>query len=219
MSSSPYVYRIIEFEHLIDLFKNKSMRLTRPATWEDPYEASLSHAVFSQAYAQCWSSIPVSDAMWRIYSPRNTGVRIRANKASLLSEVRSSLPEGWTSKLAEVEYLSTVDLRKSLRSTVKELQENFSPHGALDSLFLKRSAFAHESEVRLAVYAKKMSASKNFIEVSIDPHKIIASVLVDPRASARFLDIVQYYLLTNVKFGGAVRRSSLYSPIEALRIE
>jgi hypothetical protein len=218
MIKSTHVYRILEFEHLLDIFKNRTLRLARPSTWDDPYEATLSHEVFNRVFAQCWSSLPVSDAMWRIYSPKHTGVRIRTTHNQLISQVRAETP-GCSSKISKVSYLETVELKTRLREKVSSLEVNFNQLEAIDTLFLKRRAFSYESEVRLVVLSETYKENQKYMDIKINPHILITDIMVDPRASARFFDIVRYYLRMNIKYRGQIRRSSLYSPIEALKIE
>jgi hypothetical protein len=222
MSDSAFVYRILDFEHLVEMFKTKSLRLTRPALWEDPYEAPFDHWVLNNVFAQSWSSTPVSDAMWRIYSPSRTGVRIRARRDVLLENVRQAAGEkGWLSMLEEVEYIETRTFEERLRKTYAELCENFDVIKALETVLFKRTAFAHESEVRLAIHAlpQTIDTKDGHLALPFAPADVISDVMVDPRASDNYFDVVQYYLRAKLKFRGEVRRSKLYSPFEVLTIE
>jgi hypothetical protein len=83
------LYRVFPLLRALDLFENQQNAVVRPKLWDDPYEnLSLKAKVFDGPdeiditedqrswYGQCWTTIPESDAMWRIYSPSKDGVRV-----------------------------------------------------------------------------------------------------------------------------------------------
>ena len=87
-SVNPYLYRILSFERVVQLFESENLYFSHPSKWEDPYENAVEHAALKSTYAQCWCSKGVSDAMWRIYSPEKIGVRIKIKKNALTSAVK-----------------------------------------------------------------------------------------------------------------------------------
>jgi hypothetical protein len=44
------IYRVCEIYRLIDIFVNKSLSLTRPKLWDDPYENFLKYATGIDKY-------------------------------------------------------------------------------------------------------------------------------------------------------------------------
>ena len=142
------------------MIQKQALTLVRPSLWEDPYElipfenflvqellkedengsanrnviwAALLYAIKNKTYAQCWTSLPESDALWRIYDKKGTGIRIKikTENVSLLTD------EITLSKVQYYNDVSKIDFRKFG-------QDKF------DQVFaLKRRAFAHEKEVRL----------------------------------------------------------------------
>ena len=78
MQSSPkWLYRIVRFDRLVQMFKTGAWHFAHPSAWEDPYEIRTTNAMSDRIFALCWCRDGVSDAMWRIYSPDRLGVRIR----------------------------------------------------------------------------------------------------------------------------------------------
>ena len=148
--SKKYLYRIISFEYLINLFETSELYLSHPSGWEDPYEEKLSHPSIENVYAQCWCKRGVSDAMWRIYSPNNIGVRIKTTNDILEEQIRnySYINKNIKFKVRSVEYLP----QKKIDIKLKQLSENNKQFDIMDALFYKRLAFKHEEEKRLVVY-------------------------------------------------------------------
>ncbi len=76
-SSRQFLYRITGYERLVETLRTDDWYFAHPSTWEDPYEVRIHNSLSPLLFAQCWCRRGVSDAMWRIYSPNNLGVRIR----------------------------------------------------------------------------------------------------------------------------------------------
>jgi hypothetical protein len=141
-----YLFRYIPFETLIGMTLTKVLTFVHPELWEDPkekypftqfvltidneYERIMYLAIYNKTYAQCWTYLAESDAMWRIYSYNNRAIRIRIS-----SKNAESLPNVMVSP---VQYKEDVG---------SDFGEGFS--GFLCSLARKRLAFEHEKEVRL----------------------------------------------------------------------
>jgi hypothetical protein len=84
----------------------------------------------NKTYAQSWSELAESDAMWRIYAYNNRAVRIKVkrSKINLLSDVRA----------VPVKY-----------SDAPFDCDSFDEETLYSCLAYKRTAFCHEKEVRL----------------------------------------------------------------------
>lgn len=82
----------------------------------------------------------------------------------------------------------------------------------MDVLFLKREAFDHESEYRAVIYspeATKVRAQKG-IKIPVDPHQLIDSILLDPRATDELASAFSFYFKEKLKFTKRVQQSVLY---------
>ena len=213
---SHYLYRILSYRHVVDLFRSKELHFTAPRTWEDPYEQWLEHSRSHAMYAQCWGLRPVSDAMWRIYSSDRTAVRIRTSFASLSTVLDAACQSGAIEYfIKEVEYCKPQDLRIRLQNIRESLQSGFAVEHAVKGLCLKRDAFDHETEVRIIVHDCRLSDSvsaRQGLRISVDPHAIVDSIMFDPRADNDFMRVVRHYLRTAVEFKGDIGKSLLYRP-------
>jgi hypothetical protein len=211
--SAGRLYRILDFSRVVQIFESESLYFAHPRTWDDPYEARVEHQSSHALFAQCWCQIGVSDAMWRIYSPAHMGVRISTSTKKLSTAVQAStrhLGYGW--KAGPVEYLSQHDLNLQVRKLTSSLREKFDFATAVKILYMKREAFSHESEWRATVYYPDVDHTQiqKGISVAINPHKIIDSILLDPRAPQGLVDAFTYYFKEKLKFKGRVARSVLY---------
>ena len=78
-----YLYRIMDFHRVVQMFEGEKFHFSHPSTWDDPYEKFIKHHLSHALFAQCWSRAYSSDAMWRIYSPHGLGVRISTTEEKL----------------------------------------------------------------------------------------------------------------------------------------
>ncbi len=129
--------------------------------YNDDFNATLTNflkvIIFPKfTYAQCWSTLSESDALWRIYSYDKMSVQIHTTVEDLR-------------QLLEI-YCSTTqyrvfidDVKYDLKGTVDEMFDNLHNiiinNGEIsDPFFHKRLAFEHEKEKRVIIY-KNESAS------------------------------------------------------------
>ena len=157
--------------------------------------------------------------MWRIYSPDKTAVRIRTrvNKlgASLSSAVAS--PNG-SAFIGKVKYFSIKKLYSHAENIAKKLSSS-SNNNFAKSLLFKRNAFSHEREVRLLFFYQEDITQGKVFTYKINPHDLIETVLVDPRATKQTVDLYKYYLKNKFNFKGRVKRSVLYDPPKEFTFE
>lgn len=141
-----YLYRYISFETFVGMVQKNSLTFVLPTLWEDPQETApfdqlikkansaieyaYYAAIHNKVYAQCWSKLAESDAMWRIYAYGNKAIRIRVakEKIALLNGV-TAVPVTYSDEIF----------------TCEKIDKNVF----FSSLAYKRTAFSHEEEVRL----------------------------------------------------------------------
>jgi hypothetical protein len=218
----PYLYRIMPFKHVVDLLENREMYFASPNAWDDPYERILQHRGAAHTFAQCWCKRAVSDAMWRIYSPDRTAVRIRTSRAKLEvigSQVQASY-QGFF-RVGDVAYESAKSLDAELESIYSELKQRFTMKRALDALFFKRDAFDFEAEVRAVVYIKPQAGAQKAasFRFRVDPYILVESILFDPRADETYVKVATHYLRMALHFEGSVSRSALYRAAEVRTLD
>ena len=90
---SNFLYRYISFETFVGMVQKNALTFVLPSVWDDPQEdfpfvrlinqkksaveMAFLIAIHNKTYAQSWSELSESDAMWRIYAYNNRAVRIK----------------------------------------------------------------------------------------------------------------------------------------------
>lgn len=213
-AKSDSIYRILKFQYLVDFFESGELYFAPPASWEDPYEKILLHCRSHAFYAQCWCKRAVSDAIWRIYSPDRTSVRIKATRAKLqvlLKEAKQD--DNFDFLIEDVEYMPPRIVDQKIAMIGKELKTKFNSRKAAGALLLKRDAFDHEAEVQVIVHDKSASdtsKAKPSIRIKVDAHALVESILFDPRAENVFVRLCTFYIQNKLRFRQKVGKSSLY---------
>ena len=219
--SAGRLYRILDFSRAVQIFESESLYFAHPQTWDDPYEARVEHQSSHALFAQCWCQLGVSDAMWRIYSPNRMGVRISTTTKKLSAAVRATTrPLGYGWEAGPVKYLSQRDLNLRVREIAGSLQQKFDLATAVKVLYMKREAFTHESEWRATIYCPDVDRARvqKGVSVAVNPHKVIDSILLDPRAPQELVDAFIYYFQEKLKFKGRVKRSVLYKSPQRIQL-
>lgn len=220
------IYRVFNAQRLLELFTLSKNTLVKPALWDDPLENYVLHAAIKafsdhphkfdfttkdRIYGQCWSTLEESDAMWRIYSPDKSGVKVRTTIGKLLNSVQTA-PEVNSQMcfIGRVKYMSGDHLRDKLqdRFWLKAELADWSSQAA--SLLFKREEFEHESEVRLIYINPDPTYLDNLFRYSVNPIELFDEVQFDPRISQELFDVFKYFLEDRLKYVNPISRSELY---------
>ena len=191
------IYRIHRHQYLKELLARK---LVLPATtkWDDPYENLISCCAYEfigddgkikqvflgndrmPTFGQCWTKIPESDAIWRIYSdvekdrsPDSSfspteSVRLRTTARKLVNALVKGMGIG------HAYFANAVGTYRD------KAFAGISGHA--DALLMKRSPFAHEHGARLLyIDSDREFQDQGKIEVPIDVNDLIQEITLDPR--------------------------------------
>lgn len=141
-----FLYRYISFETFVGMVQKNALTFVLPSAWDDPQEEipffqlvekketgaerAFFIAMHNKVYAQSWSELAESDAMWRIYAYGNRAVRVKVaiDKIALLGDVEA-IPVTYSDEKFDF--------------------DEFDEGVFFSSLAYKRTAFSHEKEVRL----------------------------------------------------------------------
>ncbi len=219
--SDPSLYRILPFHRVAQIFEQQRLHFAHPSMWPDPYETKLRHRDSDRVFAQCWCKRGVSDAMWRIYSPDSLGVRIRTTRPLLTTALKTAAGLlGVRTIIKHVKYLPESDLSHEVEAIADELAQQHDYKLACEPLFMKRRAFHHEAEVRAVIYVPSNceTALEGGVKLPVDPHLLIQSILVDPRAPIEFVRAYKHYLSERLGYAGRVGQSALYADTEPLEV-
>ena len=219
--SSSNLYRIVSFDRAVQILQSNTLYFAHPSEWDDPYEQGLLHKRSNNVFAQCWCRKAVSDAMWRIYSPNNLGVRIGTTRPLLHATLKEAQKtQGIRFKIQNVKYMFQEDLNFALQDVATTLNEKYTVRKAIEPLFMKRNAFHHEYEVRAVVYDREPQPTDNGkgVVIPVDSQTLIRSIWIDPRAPKEHVEAYTLYLKKKLKFQGVVKKSTLYEAPEQIDV-
>lgn len=221
------VHRFISFESLSEILLFGTLTFPKISCWDDPYENFLfkTHVtkntpgvnqitdfsksleeIATRLYGQCWTLIPESDALWRIYSKDNRGVKISTTLRKLYNVINLSESDNDSVCLGKVNYLSLIEVENSIKS-LKYFTE-FDPKYFFNSTLIKRSEFFHEHEVRV-IYAAGLNFKRDFKQYSVTVNDFISSITLDPRITTRY-ETLYRALIKHLGFVNDVKKSTLY---------
>ena len=219
------IYRIMTVEYLFDLFDTRENVLVNPKKWNDPFENFILGCRFLIAngkavqvpyherfFDQCWTTKSQSDALWRIYSPKSASVRVRTTIRKLIGGLSNHLGDSakFCAFVGQVKYVPK-------RKLVAHGKTMFTPiekptiRDFASTLLFKRSAFSHESEVRL-LYFDDPSECDECYRYPVDPVSFIDDILLDPRLDPKRADELAERIRERTQFAGRIARSDLYDP-------
>ncbi len=163
------IYRYMGLEEFHCLM-NGSLRLTCPFKWVEADGGDRWENVLFQTkiyrdekqidtetdgrktYVHCWTHVPESDAMWRLYGG-DRSVKIRTTAEKLLAAANNAIPLGKNLtilfKIGKVAYLPEKQI-KAFFSEKHRVVNNIRCHH--ESMMIKRDFYSHENEVRLVAY-------------------------------------------------------------------
>jgi hypothetical protein len=198
------VYRVIPLRRLYELFETRTNVLVSPTKWEDPFEKIVLRGLFGQ----CWTRHKASDAMWRIYSPKSKGVRLRTTVRALLSGLSRALPHPARAFIGGVRYLPQEKLTRFVTDAVSNNSITDAASRAR-LLLVKRFAFRHEREVRLV--AANAHGANDILAYSVNPLVFADQIMLDPRLGPTKADQLRAEIRRRTKFKGEILWSLLYT--------
>lgn len=225
------LYKFFSINALIPLLTNSKLYIDRVNTWEDVYENFFLKELFysrsmntyvgtdeiaNAVFGQCWTYATETDAMWRIYSPNKTGIRIQTTTGKLFSTIfvdDTCIADTW---LGKVEYNSEQAMNdfilKETETDSFSIWRDLMPY----SQFLKRTEFDHEKEFRIIKMLDSRTAAnaKQYKRLAFsinDSDKFIDGYLLDPRLDDETYREQKQQLVNLGANPDKISQSSLYS--------
>lgn len=232
------IYKFLPLKY-IPILLHGQLYVGKVASWEDVYENFLFKQNFALTdgtrvtaenlikcnFGQCWTKADETDAMWRIYSHipdrltyfgnnndlDNVAVRIKTTARKLYDAVYTNDQCMASTYIGNVEYFSQAALDiwlSRLNLSAGNLSRNMA-----QSLFMKRTEFIHEQEVRIIISYPSDDARINNpgITFNIDPATFIDEILIDPRLiDTDMARIIKEKLVEAGADSGKIKTSQLY---------
>lgn len=207
------------------------MSFAKISSWDDVYENFyINQSVFIGAercrfdeyiaslYGQCWTLLPESDAMWRIYSSYSEGniadvaIKVRCDSeayyAALSSVFGQKVESGVVSYLNDQQIGEWVEKRNI--HTKADFEKSIIP-----SLFIKRPPFEHESEYRYTILNNDGCDMLSFHLELLD---LFDEYVIDPRLNHCDMQTVVSMLRDVGVSEKQISQSTLYSYQEKVSV-
>jgi hypothetical protein len=219
------IYRIVPIKRLVEMFVNRRNGLVKPRKWQDPFEnfvfknrfvlptgKTLRPPMADSFFGQCWTTKSQSDAMWRLYSDKNQGIRIRTTIRKLYLSLHNHAWPEMSDRLfiGKVRYQSKSNLLKSARQIFSD-ERLYTGIDWAKTFLLKRSAFSHEREVRLLFFGYSEHASSSDVyDYALDPLVLVEDIVLDPRLDDASAFKMEALIRRKTNYRGRITRSDLY---------
>lgn len=224
------VYRIFPLYRIQQLFQDNKLVLVRPEVWEDPFENFLLRCTAIDKdgtvarlddlarswYGLCWTLNADSDAMWRIYSPKKDGIRVKTTIRKLADMLWE--PDNQFSSLkyfiGKVQYRTREEIEMFLRRTsFWDLAIGGQNLNFAETLLIKRTEFQHENEIRILANCKEdvpdARLAVDLYKIPANPNNLVDELCIDPRlGDNQVADITQS--LKQFGYTGPIVQSELY---------
>lgn len=220
------IYRIFSYERFEQLIKSKELVLVNPSKWDDPFEnfflktevdcgnneiATL-ESIACSWYGQCWTTNSDTDAMWRIYSAKKDGIRVKTSVRKLFSSVfnTNDSKAGLKYFIGAVEYKDKSDIISFMEATsFMQIASGGQNDNFAKLLCIKRNEFMHESEIRILVNDVDNQGEDGYYKISFDPHSTLDEICIDPRANDKdFMSL--FKKITDLGVNLPIIQSDLY---------
>jgi len=222
------VYHTLPFKFILNMLITNKLTLVKTKKWEDadPWEnfyfkwkafrpdkktpVEIEH-IRELIFGQCWSLLPESDALWRIYSPNKDSVRIKSTIRKLLDVIfdENSNDSRTSSFIGKVEYKAQqgIEVYYSNQNNLGK-----SGEGIFDTHLIKREEFEHEKEVRL-LYRVNLGSSDSLNDIicfNIEPNDLIDDIMLDPRINDLKEENIYRKTLEMLGYQNPIIKSTLY---------
>lgn len=193
------IWRYMSLEKFLSLIENEELYFCRVDLFEDKHEATLpiidkKNFYYSEEnknywenerkrhFVNCWIESPHElSLMWTAYA--KNGVAIKSTVGNLKNSLINSPEDIYLSRVRYIDY----DRDSS--------QDAYTPLNILKLLFVKRSLFNQENEIRLlhSDYENKDGHIKSK-SIKVDINVLIDEIVISPNTDDNFLDMIETWL-------------------------
>lgn len=220
------IWRYMDFSKFVDLINSRCLFFSRLSELrrKDPYEGSLvpfypnykegkSSEIVKESdeglpkdfFVNCWYLSDIeSAALWKLFSKSDESVAIKSTVAKLVNSIVHSEEYCNTSiEIKAVEYG---------HEKARSRNNNSNSVSGLDVVFTKRREFAHEKELRLAIWADTLPnpipSDEPGLKLEVNLESMISEIIIGPEAPGWIKDLVKS-ITKKYDFSFEIRQSSL----------
>jgi len=209
VSNESTIWRYMDFSKFVDLLDSQRLFFTRLSKLrkDDPYEGSLvpfypnykegkSSEIIKESdkglpndfFVSCWHLSDIeSAALWKLYSNSNECIAIKSTVAKLVSSIVHN--EGYCNTSIEIKAVEYGHEKARSRNNNSNSVRSF------DVVFTKRREFAHEKELRLAIWADTLPTpilpDAPGLKLEVNLESMISEIVIGPEAPDWTKDLVK----------------------------
>ena len=223
----------MEYQHLKDMIKRGKLVILKTSIWDDPYENFFFKSKFEHQtielheekiaqniFGQCCTFFKDSDALWRIYSPKQESVRIRTTPRKLFDTIYINDNCMATTYIGKVNYKYKYEISNWLKKQ-NPIDFNDINRISTESFFIKRNNFSHEKELRI-IYNPGITSpdiKSPTKEYNINVLDFIENITFDPRVRDKFYNDSRNELISDLSIPARIiKKSPIYQfkPIKVI---
>lgn len=229
------LYKIFSLDRILEMFDQRKFTFLSPSKWEDPYEKGFltmnitNHGtpmilptvpkvnpVKFSLFAQCWTTIQESEALWRIRSPHNDGVNISV-QAKIIFDFLNRLP--YDIYIGKVSYPTVKELfdPNKIRNELT-FAKNDPLIFHLRLLLRKRRHFQYETEYRFFLISKQPIGDEFLDIFDFDPCQIIHGLMLHPNIGNNLELHLTTYFKNTCKSKIRINKSKFAAPLPPVSI-
>lgn len=222
---SETIYRIYNFEHFIKDLRDNRLTLMNPSVWEDPFENYLLRStgiykeidvsfedISNSYYALCWSLREESDGLWRNYKgEKEFAIKVKTTAGKLFNEIYDINDDSHYVKhfIGKVNYVMAQKIIDVFNEKIDILGVSSGIEFA-ETLFVKRTAFDYEEEIRIVIYNSENHDKLLRIQTNYDSW--VEEIIFDPWVKDDIFENAKQQI-QNAGFNGKISKSSLYDQL------
>jgi hypothetical protein len=220
------VYRFTTLDRFIEVLKTKKFAFVNPSSWADPFEKFFLERDFlinnekfklpikEKIFAVCVSGTISSEAYWKVYAPKEDGIRLTFETEKLLTNFLDKISDADV-YIGKVSYQITKEFHKisfDKKGLIKEIKNSKIGEQQIKLLLKKRKSFLYEDELRIIIIPHKKNNSETIIFRSdTDITSYTNDYTLDPRLGRNHVKVLREYFQREFDF--KVSHSKLYSDL------
>ncbi len=220
------VYRFTTLDRFIESLKTSTFTFINPLKWSDPFEKFFLERDFivhnkkvklpakDKVFAVCVSGTLSSEAYWKVYAPKEDGVRLTFNTEKLLTNLLDNINDA-DIYIGKVNYQITPEFYKisfDKKKLIKEIDSNNIGEQQMRLLLKKRKSFLYENEVRIIIVPHIRPDEKTAYKLPADIKEFTTDYTLDPRLGKNHVKVLKEYFLQQFNF--KISHSRLYSELK-----
>lgn len=201
------LFRFTTIDRFLELITNECLVFLNPSTWADPYERyyierqynlsgqSKALPMKDKVFCLCLSGTKSSEAFWKVYAPKEDGVRLTFNVIKLLSVLEKI--KGCDIYIGKVNYQTTSEFSKiaiKYGDLIEDIKQNTIGEQQIKLILKKRISFNYENEVRIISIPQKTPKDSLAFKSKMNIKSFTTEYLFDPRLGEYHFKLIKDFM-------------------------